>query len=92
VEELPAAFLLAQNYPNPFNPATTLRYELPENSFVTLEVFNALGQRVATLVRSDQKAGRYELTWDAGHLASGLYLYRLQAQDFSAVRKMMLVK
>jgi hypothetical protein len=83
---------LYQNYPNPFNPSTTIRYGLPSRSHVTLTVFNTLGQQVATLVQGEQEAGYHEAVFDASGLASGVYLYRLQAGDFVASRKLILVR
>ena len=90
-------FALLQNWPNPFNPETTLRYELPEASPVRLEIFDMLGQRVRLLVQEYQDAGRYEVQWDGldesgREMASGLYVYRLQAGAFSQVRKMTLLR
>lgn len=89
---LPAAYMLEQNFPNPFNPATTIRYALPEAGFVTLRVFNILGQEVMTLVNAQQTAGTFQVTFDAGRLASGIYIYQLQAGSTIETKKMMLVK
>jgi len=95
---IPAKFTLKQNYPNPFNPATAVRYELPKSEHVKLTVFNLLGQKVAILVDQIQPAGRHTAVWDARNdagrsVASGVYLYRIQAGDsYSDVRKMLLVR
>lgn len=85
-------FSLFQNYPNPFNPITVIRYSLPKHSHVTLEIYNILGQKVATLVDGKQKAGYKTVRWNAGSFSSGIYFYRLQAGDFVETRKMMLLK
>lgn len=90
--DAPKSFALNQNYPNPFNPTTNISYTLPEAGAVTLEVFNMQGQRVAVLVNGTQNAGSHTVSFDAGRLASGVYLYRLQSGSFSQVQKMMLVK
>ncbi len=90
--ELPEKFQLFQNYPNPFNPTTTIKYELPEEVSVTLKVYNILGQEVKTLINSFQQAGRYELEFDAGHLASGTYFLRLETDHYTGVKKMLILK
>jgi hypothetical protein len=89
---LPNGSSLEQNYPNPFNPSTTIRYGLPSRSHVTLTVFNTLGQQVATLVQGEQEAGFHEVQFDASSLASGVYLYRLQAGDFLKTKRLLLLK
>lgn len=89
---LPTEFALIQNYPNPFNPSTQIAFSLPEAADVSLVVFDALGRQVATLVSSSLAAGSHTMTFDASNLAAGLYFYQLKAGDFSAVRKMMLIK
>ncbi len=90
--EIPAAFALQQNYPNPFNPETTIRYGLPRAGEVRLAVYNALGHEVAVLVDRLQPAGHYAIRFEAGHLPSGLYAYRLQAGGEAMARTMLLVK
>jgi len=92
VREMPERFLLEQNYPNPLNPSTTIRYELPRESFVTLKVYNVLGQEVATLVNEKKEAGRYEVEFDGSMLTSGMYIYRMTAGDYRAVKKFLLLK
>ena len=94
---LPTQFALEQNYPNPFNPTTEIRYALPQRSDVQLVIFNALGQQIRTLVSRTQDAGFHEIMWDGKDsngqsVASGIYLYRIAAGNFSAVRKMILMK
>ncbi|MBD3404159.1 T9SS type A sorting domain-containing protein [candidate division GN15 bacterium] len=96
-EVLPTRFDLAQNYPNPFNPTTTIEYELPQRCEVTLEVYNVLGQRIATLIDRQQPAGRYWVKWDGTDLSgapvsSGIYFYRLHTDTYRAMKKMVLVK
>jgi hypothetical protein len=85
-------YALGQNYPNPFNPTTTIRYELPHASRVSLKVYNTLGQEVATLVNETKPAGVFTVTFDAGGLASGVYFYRLQAGDIVQVKRLILLK
>jgi hypothetical protein len=89
---VPRTYSLGQNYPNPFNPATTIRYDLPARIYVTLRVFNILGEQVATLVDDMLEAGYRSAEFDGRGLASGIYFYRLRAGDYVATRKMMLVK
>ncbi len=89
---LPDQYVLDQNYPNPFNPATTIRYGIPNAAKVTLKIYNVLGQEVASLVDADQTAGTYNVRFDAGSLASGMYLYRITAGQFVQVKKMLLLK
>ena len=90
--QLPGRHLLKQNYPNPFNPITSIRYELPFDSEVSLIIYNLLGEEVARLVDKHQPTGSYSVTWDASSIASGIYFYRLQAGDFVQTRKMALLK
>jgi Secretion system C-terminal sorting domain len=87
-------FNLEQNYPNPFNPSTTIVYELPQNSHVTLDVYDMMGKRVATLVNEDEGAGKYNVQFSSGkyNLASGIYVYSLRAGNFAATKKFILMK
>jgi hypothetical protein len=88
----PESFSLAQNYPNPFNPMTVIRYQLPVTSYVILKVYDVLGQEVATLVERELSPGDHEVSFDAGKLSSGIYMYRLVAGSFSKSMKLMVVK
>jgi hypothetical protein len=97
---IPTEYFVEQNYPNPFNPSTTIRFGLPVNGHVTLQVFNLLGQRIASLMDEEKLAGNYEVRWQAGAVPSGLYFYRIQIRGATkdakralvATRKMYLVK
>ena len=89
---VPKEYALEQNYPNPFNPTTVIRYELPRGADVHLDVFNSLGERVATLVDGPQGAGTHEVDFNGGSLASGMYFYRLQAGSYQETRRMLLVR
>ena len=88
----PREFMLEQNYPNPFNPRTMIGYALPQAAHVSLRVFDALGKEVATLVDEQKEAGTYRVGFDATSIASGTYFYRIQAGEYTAVKKLMLVK
>lgn len=89
---VPVDFSLSQNYPNPFNPSTLIEYTLPQNSFVTLKVYNAIGQEIASLVNSEMNSGRYSVTFDASRFSSGVYFYTLTAGSFTQTHKMVLMK
>lgn len=88
----PKEFSLKQNYPNPFNPTTNISFALPNKSMVTLEIFDMLGRKVATLVDRQMNAGVHNVNFDASQYASGMYVYRIQAGTFTSTRKMMLIK
>ena len=89
---VPLTYALYQNYPNPFNPSTTIQFDLPKTSEVTLKIFNTLGEEVATLVSYRLSVGSYSYEWDASNFASGVYLYRLKAGNYVQTRKMILMK
>ena len=91
-EEIPTTYNLEQNYPNPFNPSTTIKFSLPEPTNVSLSIYNTLGQKVAELVNANLDAGRYSFQWDAGNIASGIYIYELRTDKFISVKKMILMK
>ncbi|MCA0444604.1 MAG: T9SS type A sorting domain-containing protein [Bacteroidetes bacterium] len=88
----PVSFSLSQNYPNPFNPATVINYQLPVNSMTKLKIYDVIGREVATLVNEMKPAGRYQVTFNAGHLSSGVYFYRIEAGSFVQTKKLILVK
>jgi hypothetical protein len=88
----PKEFVLSQNYPNPFNPSTTIKYSLPKAGTVKLTVYNAIGSKVSTLIDEYKGAGNYSVQFNGYNLASGIYLYRLESGDFSAVKKFILLK
>ncbi len=90
--KLPEDFILKQNYPNPFNPVTKIKYGIPNNSFVEIRIYNMLGSEIATLVNEDKPAGNYEAVFNASNLASGIYFYRMRADNYSMTRKMILLK
>jgi hypothetical protein len=85
-------FNLHQNHPNPFNPTTTIKYQIPELSFVTLKVYDVLGNEIALLVNGEKPAGKYEIEFDASRLPSGVYFYTLKTAEFVYSKKMILIK
>ncbi len=91
-ENIPFEYSLDQNFPNPFNPATNIRYSIFKSSRVTLSVYDILGRKVKTLVNENQPPGRYTVSFDGSNLASGIYLYRLEAGTFSSTKKLILLK
>jgi len=92
VEDIPTEYGLSQNYPNPFNPSTTIGFDLPEAAKVRLAVYDMLGREVAVLADEERPAGQHSVRFDAGRLSSGMYIFRLQAGDFTQTKKLMLMK
>jgi hypothetical protein len=92
VEIAPSEFTLSQNFPNPFNPTTSIKYQIPELSFVKLKVYDVLGNKVVALVNEEKPAGSYEVEFDASKLVSGIYFYKLQAGNFVEIKKMVLLR
>ena len=89
---IPKEYSLYQNYPNPFNPTTTIKFDIPKDGLITLEIYDILGRRITTLVNENRSAGSYEQVFNASSLASGVYVYKLQAGDFVTSKKMILLK
>lgn len=92
INETPSSFDLKQNFPNPFNPTTNINFSLPKSSYVSLKVYDLVGKEVKTLVDGNQQQGTYNITFDAVNLPSGIYFYTLKTNEFTATKKMMLVK
>ncbi len=90
--EIPLEFKLSQNYPNPFNPNTTISYQIPQNSFVNLKIYDVLGNEIATLVNEQKSAGKYKVKFELKNLSSGVYFYKIQANNFIEIKKMILIK
>jgi len=91
-DEIPQSFTIYQNYPNPFNPSTTIKFALPVDSRIKINIYNSLGQLVETLLDKEMESGYHEVNFDASRLANGVYLYQLQANDYVSVKKMLLIK
>jgi len=96
---LPNKYSLYQNYPNPFNPSTTIKFEIPKTAFVTLKIYNMLGQEVAELVNEEKQPGVYEVNWNASGFASGVYFYRINVGqigsggvNFTNTKKLLIMK
>jgi len=85
-------YFLGQNYPNPFNPSTKIKYSVPQLSQVQISIFDVLGNKIETLVNEEKPMGTYEIIWNAVNLPSGVYFYKLQTANYSAVKKMVLTK
>lgn len=90
--DVPSSYRMGQNYPNPFNPSTIINFSIPERGLVTLKIYNMLGEEIAELVNNVKDAGSYEVSFKAVNLASGTYIYKIQSGDFTATKKMMLIK
>lgn len=91
-DEIPTSFSLSQNYPNPFNPTTNINFSIPVSGNVNLDVYNALGQKVESLVNGYLETGSYKVSFDAANYSSGIYFYQIKSNGFSHTRKMLLVK
>ncbi len=91
-DQIPSDYKLQQNYPNPFNPSPTIQFSIPKESFTKLEIFNALGEKVSTLVSKTLSAGTYEYEWNAEGLPSGVYFSKLEAGEFISTKKMLMIK
>jgi hypothetical protein len=88
----PSAYNLSQNYPNPFNPSTKIEFSLPKDGYVEIDIYDITGRKVSSLVRDPFKAGIYSVEFNAVNLASGIYFYTIKAGDFTATKKMLLIK
>lgn len=89
---VPELFVLRQNYPNPFNPSTIIKYEIPNSGFVTLKIYNALGQEIKTIVNEFQNSGKYSVEFNGSNLSSGIYFYKLTTKNHTAIKKFILMK
>ena len=88
----PTDFVLYQNYPNPFNPETTIKYIIPQNSFVILKIYDLLGREIETLVNEDQNYGIHKVKWNGNHFPNGIYICKLQAGNFYDIKKLIYIK
>lgn len=91
-EGIPTEYAIRQNYPNPFNPGTTIQYELPRASHVSITVYDMLGRQVSLLLNERRDAGIHEVKFDGSAFASGVYLYRIQAGEFTQTKKLIMLK
>ena len=94
---VPTVFALHQNYPNPFNPTTQIKYDIAEDSFVSITIFDVMGRNIRTLMNVNQTAGYHSVRWDAKNdmgegVSAGMYIYVIQAGEFRATKKMVLLK
>ena len=92
VEKVPIQYELSQNYPNPFNPSTTIRFSLPKQTQLKLNLYNILGELVETIIEGNYEVGNYKVTFNASNLSSGVYIYRIESSEFVQTKKMMLLK
>ncbi|MBI5729940.1 MAG: T9SS type A sorting domain-containing protein [Ignavibacteriales bacterium] len=92
LDEIPTGYELSQNYPNPFNPTTNIKFSIPEQGFVSLKIYNTLGQEVATLLNEYKSAGTYQVDFNAAKLSSGMYVYTLSSGNYRISKKMLLMK
>jgi len=92
ISNMPSEYTLNQNYPNPFNPSTTIQFSLPENQFVTISVYNIIGEQIAELTSREYQAGTHSVSFEAGDIPTGMYLYRLETPNFIETKKMVLLK
>ena len=83
---------MGQNYPNPFNPSTVIKWQMPESNFVSLKIYDVLGNEIADLVNEEKPAGSYGLEFDASGLSSGTYFYRIESGNYIETKKMILLK
>lgn len=90
--EIPSKFNLSQNYPNPFNPTTKINFDVPQNEFITLKIYDNLGKEIVTLVNEKLTPGTYSVDWNASEYPSGVYFYRLQSDNFTQTKRMILIK
>jgi len=96
-ETIPTEYSVSQNYPNPFNPSTTIKYAIPQQSFVRIKVYDIVGREVKTLVNTERSPGIYSVQWNGDNnygskVSSGIYIYRVVAGNFTQVKKMILLK
>ncbi|MFA7421588.1 MAG: T9SS type A sorting domain-containing protein, partial [Melioribacteraceae bacterium] len=91
-DAIPVSFALSQNYPNPFNPTTKINYSLPKSGIVTIKLYDILGKEVGIIENGFKEAGNYKVSFDASRLASGVYIYKMVSGDFSATKKLLLLK
>jgi hypothetical protein len=90
--QVPKEYNLRQNYPNPFNPNTTIKFDLPKSTYAKLIIYDMLGREVMKLIDEKMDAGSYDITWDGSNFASGTYIYKLVTEDYTDIKKMILIK